>query len=223
MNIEAKTGPHVCLSVADSGSGIPPHIMERIFEPFFTTKEVGRGTGLGLSTALAIVKGHGGFFTVYSELARGSRFRAYLPALENGKKEPGDAPDEAAPPRGHGETILVVDDEANIREITRETLEAGNYRVLTAIDGTHAVAMYAEHREEIAAVITDMIMPFMDGMSTIRAIRKLNPGAIIVANSGFAGDVQTARAVESGANAFLSKPYTAKKLLGVLSEVLAKK
>jgi len=223
MNIEAKTGPHVCLSVADSGSGIPPRIMERIFEPFFTTKEVGRGTGLGLSTALAIVKGHGGFFTVYSEPGKGSRFRAYLPALENGKNEPGDTPDEAAPPRGHGETILIVDDEANIREITRETLEAGAYRVLSAIDGTHAIAVYAEHREEIAAVITDMIMPFMDGMSTIRAIRKLNPGAIIIANSGFAGDVQTARAVESGANAFLSKPYTAKKLLGVLSEVLGKK
>jgi len=223
MNIEAKTGPHVCLSVADTGSGIPPHILDRIFEPFFTTKEVGRGTGLGLSTGLAIVKGHGGFFTVYSEMGKGSTFRAYLPALERGAQETGVVAEDAPPAGGNGELILVVDDEANIREVTRDTLEAGGYRVITAIDGTHAIALYAEHRESIAATITDMVMPFMDGMSTIRAIRKLNPGALIIANSGFAGDAQTTRAAESGADAFLAKPYTAKKLLGILSEVLGKK
>ena len=223
MNIEAKTGPHVCLSVADTGTGMLPHVMERIFEPFFTTKEVGRGTGLGLSTGLAIVRGHGGFFTVYSEPGKGSKFRAYLPALENGTPESAVPQAESAPPRGHGEMVLVVDDEANIREITKDTLESGGYQVLTAVDGTHAIAVYAEHRESIDAVITDMIMPFMDGMSTIRAIRKLNPGAVIIANSGFAGDLQTTRAADSGADAFISKPYTAKKLLEVLGAVLEKR
>ena len=223
MNIEAKTGPHVCLSVADTGTGIAPHTLERIFEPFFTTKEVGRGTGLGLSTCLAIVKGHGGFITVYSEMGMGSTFRTYLPALPAGAQEAGSRPEEAAPPRGSGELILVVDDEASIREVTKETLEAGGYNVLTAVDGTHAIAVYAEHRESIDATITDMVMPFMDGMATIRAIRKLNPEAVIIANSGFAGDAQTTRATDSGADAFLTKPYTARKLLALLNEVLSKR
>jgi len=223
LNIEASPGPHVALSVSDTGTGIHPHILERIFEPFFTTKDPGYGTGLGLSTGLAIVKGHGGFFTVYSEAGKGSTFRAYLPALENASPDQGPPADDAALPHGHGELILVVDDEANIRDVTKETLEAGGYRVLTAIDGTHAVATYAEHRESIDAVITDMIMPFMDGLATIRAIRKLSPGAIIIANSGFAGDPQTTRAVQSGADAFLTKPYTARKLLGILHETLGKR
>ncbi|HTY59628.1 MAG TPA: PAS domain S-box protein, partial [Bacteroidota bacterium] len=138
MNIEAKVGPHVCISVADTGTGIPASILERIFEPFFTTKEVGRGTGLGLSTGLAIVKSHGGFITVYSEIRKGTTFRMYIPALGGDGAAP--VPDQAEldPPSGNGELILVVDDEPGIREVTKETLEAARYSVLTAADGTEA-------------------------------------------------------------------------------------
>ena len=220
MNIEAHTGLHVCISVADTGTGIRANILERIFEPFFTTKDVGRGTGLGLSTALAIVKSHGGFINVYSEIRKGTTFRVYLPALNGDGSAPEPCAAEDDPPSGHGELILVVDDEAGIRDVTMSTLEAAGYEVLTACDGTEAIARYAQHRERIAATITDMVMPYMDGTSTIRAIRKLNPAARIIASSGFAGDMQIARSSESGADCFLTKPYTARKLLAALEAVL---
>jgi hypothetical protein len=222
MNIESKVGPHLCISVTDTGAGIPASILDRIFDPFFTTKDVGRGTGLGLSTALAIVKSHGGFINVYSEIRKGTTFRVYLPALVGeGTAAAGDQ-EEAEPPGGHGELILVVDDEAGIREVTKETLEAAGYRVVTAGDGTEAIALYAQQREQIAAIITDMMMPFMDGTTTIRAIRRLNPAALVVASSGFAGEIQVARASDSGADVFLTKPYTARKLLLALHDMIRK-
>ncbi len=222
MHIEAKVGPHVCISVADTGTGIPATILERIFEPFFTTKEIGRGTGLGLSTGLAIVKSHGGFINVYSEIRKGTTFRMYLPALGEGGAPPPLEGAEADPPCGRGELILVVDDEPGIREVTRETLEAAGYGVVTAADGTEAIAVFAQQRDRIRAIVTDMVMPFMDGTSTIRAVRKLNPDALILATSGFAGDAQIARASDSGADAFLTKPYTARKLLTALHDLLGK-
>jgi two-component system, cell cycle sensor histidine kinase and response regulator CckA len=222
MNIESKVGPHLCISVTDTGTGIPASILERIFDPFFTTKDVGRGTGLGLSTALAIVKSHGGFINVYSEIRKGTTFRVYLPALVGEGMSAAVDQEEADPPGGQGELILVVDDEAGIREVTKETLEAVGYRVVTAGDGTEAIALYAQQRERIAAVITDMVMPFMDGTTTIRAIRRLNPDALVVATSGFAGEIQLARASDSGADMFLTKPYTARKLLTALNATLKK-
>jgi len=220
MNIEAKTGPHVCISVADTGTGIPASILERIFEPFFTTKDIGRGTGLGLSTAMAIIRSHGGFINVYSEIRKGTRFRVYLPALGGDGTVPAAVEAEADPPRGHGELIMVVDDEESIREVTRATLEAGGYEVATACDGTEAIARYAQERDRVRAVITDMVMPFMDGASTIRAIRRLNPGALVIATSGFAGEAQKGKASDCGADYFLTKPYTARKLLAALDETL---
>src|ERR1700752_315888 len=157
MHIEAKAGRFVVISVADTGPGMTTDVQSRIFEPFFTTKEMTKGTGLGLSTALTIVKSHGGFINVYSELHKGSQFVVYLPALATP-----ETVDSAAArtdlPLGHGELILVVDDEESIREITRGTLETFGYRVLTASDGTEALALYADKKNEIAAVLTDMVM-----------------------------------------------------------------
>ena len=145
------------------------------FEPFFTTKEMTKGTGLGLSTALTIVKSHGGFINVYSELHKGSQFTVYLPALDR----PGTVDSAALQtdlPLGNGELILVVDDEDSIREITRSTLETFGYTVLTASDGTEALALYADKKNEIAVVLTDMVMPFMDGPATPRAAANESEG-----------------------------------------------
>ncbi|MEK6288463.1 MAG: PAS domain S-box protein [Acidobacteriota bacterium] len=214
MNLEAKPGPFVLITIADSGMGISPNIINRIFEPFFTTKEHGKGTGLGLSTALGIVKGHGGFINVYSEPGRGTQFKIYLPAAETPFSVQADS--LASLPVGRGELILVVDDEIAIREITKGTLEAYGYRALTAADGTEAVALYAQHKDEIKVVLTDLMMPYMDGPVTIRALQKMNPNVRIIASSGLA---ENSRAIE-GVKSFLPKPYTAERLLNTLAEVI---
>ncbi|MEK6406139.1 MAG: PAS domain S-box protein [Acidobacteriota bacterium] len=214
MNLEAKPGAFVLITVADSGVGISPDIINRIFEPFFTTKEHGKGTGLGLSTALGIVKGHGGFINVYSEPGRGTQFKIYLPAAETPFTVQADS--LASLPVGRGELILVVDDEIAIREITKGTLEAYGYRALTAADGTEAVALYAQHKDEIKVVLTDLMMPYMDGPVTIRALQKMNPNVRIIASSGLA---ENSRAIE-GVKSFLPKPYTAERLLNTLADVI---
>jgi len=219
MHIEAKPGRFVLVTVSDTGPGMSPEIQSRIFEPFFTTKEMSKGTGLGLSTALTIVKSHGGFMNVYSELHKGSQFALYLPALD----APGRTDAEALQtdlPFGNGELILVVDDEESIREITRGTLETFGYTVLTASDGTEAVGLYADRKNDIAVVLTDMMMPFMDGPATIRALQKMNPAIKIIAASGLTAGHKPGEAALEGVKLFLSKPYTAEKLLKALAEVL---
>ncbi len=219
MHIEATVGRFVMITVADTGPGMSLEIQSRIFEPFFTTKEMTKGTGLGLSTALSIVKSHGGFINVYSELHKGSQFTLYLPALS--------APDsvESAAlqtdlPLGKGELILVVDDEESIREITRGTLETFGYKVLTASDGTEALALYADKRKEIAVVLTDMVMPFMDGPATIRALQRMNSKVRIIAASGLGTGQRLGEGSLEGVSVFLNKPYTAEKLLKTLAQVL---
>ena len=217
MHIEANVGNYILISVADTGTGIPPEILDRIFEPFFTTKEIGKGTGLGLSTVRSIVKSHGGFIDVYTEKNKGTTFKFYLPAET---KDQAIEKDEKKPkvPSGKGELILVVEDEASIREITKATLEAYGYNVLDASDGTEGVALYAQKKGEIKLVLTDMIMPFLDGPAMIRALQKLNPEIKIIATSGLPENVKVA----SGDIAFLQKPYAAEKLLTMLREVLDK-
>ena len=219
MHIEAKAGRFVMISVSDTGPGMTPEIQSRIFEPFFTTKEMTKGTGLGLSTAVTIVKSHGGFINVYSELHKGSQFTVYLPALD----KPGSADAGAMHadlPLGNGELILVVDDEESIREITRGTLETFGYRVLTASDGTEALALYADKKNEIAVVLTDMVMPFMDGPATIRALQRMDPTVRIIAASGLGAGQRGGEGTLEGVAVFLNKPYTAEKLLKTLAQVL---
>ena len=219
MHIEAKAGRFVVISVADTGPGMTQEIQSRIFEPFFTTKEMTKGTGLGLSTAVTIVKSHGGFINVYSELHKGSQFAVYLPALDT----PGSVDAAAARtdlPLGHGELILVVDDEESIREITRGTLETFGYTVLTASDGTEALALYADKKNEIAVVLTDMVMPFMDGPATIRALQRMNPKVRIIAASGLGTGHHAGEGALDGVSVFLNKPYTAERLLKTLADLL---
>ncbi|MDI1314527.1 PAS domain S-box protein, partial [Prosthecobacter sp.] len=219
MNIEAKPGPHVRIVVEDTGTGMPPEVIERIFEPFFTTKELGKGTGLGLSTTIAIIKSHGGFLRVYSEVGVGTRFHVYLPA----QTEPGAANMghlEVELPGGQGQLILVIDDEASIRQITQQTLEAFGYRVVLASDGAEAAAIYGVRRHEIAAVLTDMMMPVMDGPATIQVLMRMNPQVRIIAASGLNANGMVAKAVNVGVKHFIPKPYTAETLLKTLHTLL---
>jgi PAS domain S-box-containing protein len=217
MNLDARVGSYIVITVADTGTGIPGEILDRIFEPFFTTKEVGQGTGLGLSTAIGIIKSHGGFVKVYSELGNGTQFKVYLPAVEKPETVPVE---DSELPQGQGELILVVDDEVAIRDITKTSLETYNYKAITASDGIEAVALYAEHREEISIVLTDMMMPSMDGPTTIRTLQKINPQVKIIAVSGLASSDKLAKAAGNGIKTFLSKPYTTKELLRTINGVL---
>lgn len=219
MHIEAKPGRFVVITVADTGPGMSAELQSRIFEPFFTTKEMTKGTGLGLSTALTIVKSHGGFINVYSELYKGSQFSLYLPAVTSQ-----DAVEASTLqtdlPLGNGELVLVVDDEEAICEISRGTLETFGYQVLTASDGTEALAIYADRKNDIAVVLTDMVMPFMDGPATIRALKKMNSEVRIIAASGLTAGNKANEGGLEGVEIFLSKPYTAEKLLNALAQVL---
>ncbi len=212
MNLEAQTGPYVKIEVEDNGCGMSQDVLDRIFDPFFTTKKPGQGTGLGLSTTLTILKGHQGFVRVYSEPNNGTCFRVYLPAGDHDQvlgelsKEPPLLP-------GNGETVLVIDDEEAIRRISKKTLESFGYKVLLASDGPEAVAIYASHPGEVALVLTDMMMPGMDGPSTIQALRRLNPDLRVIAASGIGTSSMVAEATAVGVKHFLAKPFSTRRLL----------
>lgn len=217
LHIDAQVGSYITIAIADTGMGIAPEVLTRIFEPFFTTKSVGAGTGLGLSTVLGIVKSHGGFIQVYSEVGQGTEFHVYLPAI--GATAIQENTDFELP-MGQGELILVVDDESAIREVTKASLEVYNYKVITACDGKEAVALYTEHQAEISVVLTDMMMPVMDGPTTIRTLKQINPNVKAIAISGLSSSDKLAAAASSGVTNFLAKPFSAKELLQVLSGVL---
>jgi len=219
MTHQASPGPHVRVSIMDTGIGIPNDVVAQIFDPFFTTKDVGKGTGLGLSTVAAILKSHGGFVNVYSEPGNGTTFRLYFPAAmaAEGVRSPLR---EGVAPRGNGETVLVVDDEGSIRDITKQTLEAFGYRVVTATDGADAVATYGRMGKDIDVVLTDMVMPIMDGPATVRALKHMNPDVKIIGASGFGANGRVVQALDSGVEHFLPKPYTADTLLSIIHRVL---
>jgi len=219
MTQDSKPGRYLMVKVTDTGVGIPQNLLERIFDPFFTTKDLGKGTGLGLSTVLAIVKSHGGFLNVYSEPGNGTTFSACFPATNELKNGMADMHDDKHP-RGSGELILIVDDEAAVRTITQQTLESFGYRVLTAADGTEAVALYSMHRREVAAVVTDMMMPVMGGQVTIQVLKRLDPDVKIIAASGLSSESSSTRAESLGVSHFLPKPFTAQTILAALQEVI---
>ncbi|MEH1864348.1 MAG: PAS domain S-box protein [Nostoc sp.] len=210
MNLDAQVGHYIMITVADNGVGIPPEILDRIFEPFFTTKEVNTGTGLGLSTVLGIIKSHAGFIKVSTNVGKGSKFDLFLPAVEATQAFKIEELDVVP---GEGEVILVVDDEAQIREIAAIILENYNYRILAASNGIEAIALYAQYKHEINAVLMDIMMPEMDGITAIRTLQKMNNQVKIIACSGLNSMEVLAEAFDANVKAVLSKPYTAKDLL----------
>jgi PAS domain S-box-containing protein len=215
---DARCGDYVRIEVGDTGTGIPPANLEKIFDPFFTTKEHGKGTGLGLSTSLAIVRSHGGFIRVQSEPGRGSRFAVHIPATELTSRRPESGTDQI--PRGHGERILLVEDEPAVRAVTRQTLEQFGYKVLVASDGAEAVSVFAQNTGKIDMVFTDMMMPVMDGLATIHVLRRMDPQVRILAASGLSLDESAAKEASSGIRHFLPKPYSADVLLSAVAKVL---
>ena len=221
-----QAGPYIMLQVTDTGDGISPSNIEKIFDPFFTTKALGKGTGLGLSTVLGIVKSHHGSVTVDTELNRGTTFQVLLPASPMVAKR--SAPQDLTPlPRGRGEIILIVDDETAIASATRKMLETFGYRVEVAGNGREALAIFTQNDRAIELVLTDIMMPVMDGMELIRVLKGIDPQVKVIASSGLGrelgGILQSAELETLGVKTFLSKPYTAEKLLIALNEVLEEK
>ncbi len=212
---QARLGSYVKIEVEDNGSGMPPEVRAKIFDPFYSTKPSGIGTGIGLSTVRSIVRGHKGFIQLWSEPGAGSRFRIFLPAI------PGDLAGPAAPVAsekfsGHGEVILVVDDEASVRETTKKVLEGAQYRVELAGSGEEAIAKFGMGR--IYATMVDMLMPGLDGAATVAGIRRIEPQARIIACSGEASGRALDMARRSGVSFFLAKPFTTEELLRALRE-----
>ena len=218
INHHGGVGNYIVITVEDTGTGMPPEILERIFEPFFTTKDIGKGTGLGLSMVLGTIKHHKGFINVDSEVGKGSRFKVFLPSV-NQEVIPLEPDFEEMCP-GRGELILVVDDEAEVLEVTKNILENYNYQTITAKNGMEAIAIYALYKQQIKAVLMDMMMPEMDGNSAISNLKKINPQVKIIACSGRNIQNMLEPGNENQVPAILSKPYTNQELLATLSCVL---
>ena len=203
----------ISLSVSDTGTGMTPEVQAKIFEPFFTTKGEGKGTGLGLATVVRILKSHGGFLRVESGAGQGTTFEVFLPCAGELSIVAAE-PDEAGLPRGHGELILLADDELVICELVAAELQEFGYRVLTATNGAEAVTLFKQHADEVRLFITDNSMPVMSGPQAIAEIRKLRPGLPAILSSGEAGAEKLARVVE------LNKPFALAELLNAVSRSL---
>lgn len=219
MNLDAKVGNYLVVTVRDTGMGIPPEILGRIFDPFFTTKEVGKGTGLGLFTVQGIIKSHGGFINVSSTVEEGTEFKLFFPAVEVTQSMEINNSERLC--SGQGELILFVDDEPEICQIAKIVLEKYNYTTLTASNGIEAIALYAQHKHHISAVCIDIMMPEMDGITAIRTLQKMNPQVKIIAASGINPKVALANADHISVDSVISKPYTAQDLLTSLRHVLS--
>ena len=208
-------GSYVMITITDSGMGMDSNVLSKIFDPFFTTKET--GTGLGLATVSGIIKAHGGFIDVESKVNQGSSFKLYLPAIAS--KEADEPTDKMELWDGQGCLVLVVDDELAVRQITKESLEAYNYRVLLARDGVEAIAKYVQDYAEIDVVLLDMMMPNLDTPSVMRALQRINPNVPIIVMSG--SDSATTRVMidSQGARSFLTKPFTTADMLQAIKNV----
>jgi two-component system, cell cycle sensor histidine kinase and response regulator CckA len=217
---DCKPGRYVSLRVTDTGCGIAPENLSRIFEPFFTTKELGKGTGLGLSTVFGIVKQHGGSLAVESEVGRGTTFEIYLPAIES----VGKSPDEAAmapEPRGGTETILLVEDEFAVRNLTCAVLERAGYRVLEAPNGIAALKIWEQHQDSIGLLLTDMVMPEgVSGRDLAARLRARNPNLRVVFTSGYSSDIAGRELSLRERQYFLQKPASSQQLLETVRRCL---
>jgi len=205
--------------VEDTGTGMTAQVIDKIFDPFFTTKEAGKGTGLGLSTSLTIVRSHGGQIRVASQPNSGSRFEVYLPVAPAAAASSIGGPSEAAP-RGHGETVLVVDDEESVRRVLKSTLERGGYQVVQAGNGKEALTVYNQIGTKISAIVIDMTMPVLGGVPTMRELIKMNPDVRIIAASGIPDNEASAKSIGSQMKEFLAKPFSSQQLLRAVNKAV---
>ncbi len=216
-----RPGHYVAWLIADSGTGIAPEILDRIFDPFFTTKELGKGTGLGLSIVHGLIRSHNAAIRVQSKLGAGTEFRVYLPA--SSAPLPESEHSAPPPPVGVGEEILVVDDEEAICHLADKILTRQGYHVVTARNGEEAIKRYQRNRSKIQLVLTDIMMPGLDGWAVIRSIRNINPAVKIIASSGLMSETSLSTLSDLNVNAVLAKPYLAHSLLETIQTVLRTK
>jgi signal transduction histidine kinase/CheY-like chemotaxis protein len=212
-----KSGKYLKIIVTDNGTGMDEKTKARIFEPFFTTKELGRGTGLGLAAVYGIIQGHGGMINVYSEPGHGTTFSIYLPAMEIEEMEEMKAP---GPIIKGKETILLVDDEEIVLDVSREILEFLGYKVFAVSNGQEALAVYREKGNEIDLVLLDMVMPGMSGGETFDFLRQIHPEIKVILSSGYSINGQAKEILDRGCKGFLQKPFHLEKLSLKLREIL---
>ena len=214
---KVEYGRYVKISISDTGVGIDEESQKRIFEPFFTTKEMGRGTGLGLASVYGIIKSHGGYINVYSELDQGTTFTVYLPA--SGKEAVEDTEINSVVFKGTG-TILLIDDEKMILEVGCELLQELGFKVLSAMSGQEAINVFQNGREKIDMIIMDMIMPGMSGSETFDHLRKIKPDVKILLSSGYSVDGQATKILQRGCNGFIQKPFNINQLAQKIQKIL---
>ena len=221
QNLEAQPGDYVLIRVSDTGHGMDSETLEHIFEPFFSTKEVGKGTGLGLATIYGIVKHLRGHIQCESILEQGTTFMIYLPAAP--KQEVQELPAQETLMPGRNETVLLVDDEDEIRNLAKTILERAGYKVLTARNGLEAVETYGLRKNEISVTLLDLIMPQMDGVQCLKEILAINPQAPVIIASGFSVDSHVKSMLEQKARGFVEKPYNSSQLNDCIRSVLDRK
>jgi nitrogen-specific signal transduction histidine kinase len=218
---KAKPGCYIVLSVSDTGTGIPPELMDKIFDPFFTTKPLGQGTGLGLPTVLGITESHGGFVQLQSTLGGGTTFHVHIPAAP-GENEPAEKrAGTGNSAQGHGELILVVDDEPAVRRLASAILNRQGYRTITAAEGREGVAMFVKQRDEIRLVVSDLMMPQLDGPGMLRELKLIQSGVKSIIITGLGEENRIAEAKAAGADVILHKPFMADDLLADVQRLLA--
>ncbi|WP_025323599.1 hybrid sensor histidine kinase/response regulator [Deferrisoma camini] len=214
-----KPGDYVCLSVTDTGCGIAPEHLDRVFEPFYTTKPSDEGTGLGLSQVYGLVREHGGFVDLHSTPGAGTEVSVYLPAAERAHGRRSTV--IGAVPEGAGQTVLLAEDDVNVREILRAILERLNYRVLEARDGDQALALWERHADTVDAVVTDLVMPGLDGREFARRVKARKPGVPVIAVSGYPLPRRADRRPDDGFDEWMPKPIHIRELARALARLLA--
>ena len=213
-------GEYVMLAVSDNGCGMNKEVIDHLFEPFFTTKEVGKGTGLGLATVYGIVKQNEGFINVYSEPGKGSTFKIYLPRFAGRSRRAGGCKSRRKRPKAMGRRCCLVEDEASILNMSREMLESLGYKVLTAGTPGEALRQVKSHAGEIQLLITDVVMPEMNGRDLAKLLREINPGLKCLFSSGYTANVIAHRGVLDEGVHFLQKPFSRKDLATKVREAL---
>ena len=216
---QVPPGRYALLTVSDTGSGISKEYIDHIFEPFFTTKEVGKGTGLGMAIIYGIIKQHNGFINVYSEPGQGTTFRIYLPIHEAGSTAIGETV-EASPPRGGNETILVAEDEPSVRALVSKILTSYGYTAILAEDGDDAVEKFTAHRDTIALLLLDVIMPKKNGRDAYEEIRRIVPDMKALFTSGYTADFFESRGRPEEGVELIMKPVQPMELLRMVREML---